>query len=119
MIEKEKLITLNRNNDIKSITNIKPVKVYINGNEKIAYQGETILSTLLAYETKRISKNDHDQKIGAYCGMGICYCCTVSVNNQKKKACKTLVQENMYIDTLINTKDLIENYLTQKKNYNE
>ncbi len=118
-MKRKEIIPLNRDNDIKSITNIKPVKVYINGDEKIAYTGETILSTLLAYGTKNISKNDHNQKTGAYCGMGICYCCTVSVGNQKKKACKTIVQEEMHIDTLINTKDIIENYLTQKKNYNE
>ncbi len=102
-----------RDNDIELI-NSKPIKIYINAEEKTAYEGETILSTLFAHGIKQISKNDHDQKIGAYCGMGICFCCLVSVDNSKYRACKKIVKEGMRIKTVINTSDIVGSYVKIK-----
>jgi len=102
-----------RSNDISPPSN-KAIKVYINSEEKTAYEGETILNTLLSYGMSEISKNDHNQKVGAYCGMGICFCCTVSINNRKRKACKTVVREGMHINTMMNTNDLVEQYANEK-----
>ena len=48
-------------------------------------------------------KNDHNQISGAYCGMGICHCCHVKVDNKyKQRACQTLVKPEMEIQTLAN-----------------
>ena len=105
-----KFRTLERVNDVRPLTNLKPIKTYINGQESIAYEGETVLSILIAHNMKEISKNDHDQEIGPYCGMGICYCCMVVVDKHKKRACKTIVQEGMVINTLMNTKDIVNKY---------
>lgn len=102
-----------RINDIKPPNN-EAIKIYINSEEKIAYKGETILSTLFSYGIKQISKNDHNQKIGAYCGMGICFCCLVSIDNSKYRACKTIVKEGMHINTVMNTDDIVESYANTK-----
>jgi len=90
--------------------NAKAVKIYINSEEKVAYEGETVLSVLMAHGIKDISKNDHEQIVGAYCGMGICYCCTVSIDQRKRRACKTTIYEGMNINTTVNTQDLVEDY---------
>ncbi len=93
----------------------KAIKVYINGEECISYEGEKVLTTLLAYGFKKISKNNHNQLTSAYCGMGICFCCMVFINGSKKRACKTIVQEGMHIDTLMNNEDVVnENDITIK-----
>lgn len=101
--------TLRRGYDIKP-PNVKMIKIFINSEEKIAYEGETVLSVLMAHGLKDISKNDHEQVVGAYCGMGICYCCTVSVDQRKRRACKTVVHDGMNIDTTVNTYDLVQDY---------
>ena len=82
------------------------IPVWIDGTQVDAIPGESILSVLFAVGKKSITKNDHNKLTGAYCGMGVCHCCTVQVNNQHKvKACQTLIEPSMQINTQANRLD--------------
>ncbi len=104
---------MNRGYDI-SKPSTEELNIIINDEKKIAHKGETILSTLLAYGKVDISKNDHNIKTGAYCGMGVCFCCSVVVDGFKRRACKTTVYDGMSIKTQSNTKDIVNEYLVEK-----
>lgn len=75
-------------------------QITVDGKSVEAFPGESILSVLFAIGKRSISQNDRGVVTGAYCGMGICYCCTVEVNGKGKvRACKEKVAENMVIRT--------------------
>ncbi|MEI8595924.1 (2Fe-2S)-binding protein [Photobacterium sp. Hal280] len=77
--------------------------VSVNDIEVKAVAGESVLSTLLASEFRRLMKNDFGASSGAYCGMGVCHCCLVEINGRhKQRACQTLVQPSMKIRTCRN-----------------
>ena len=77
--------------------------INIDGKTVSAHDGETVLSTLFAENIRCISKNDSGIVSGAYCGMGVCYCCTVEIDGVgKKRACKTLVKHGMVVKTCRN-----------------
>jgi len=79
------------------------IRVTVNGDEVHAVEGETVLSTLIANGYKDISLNDHKKTQGAYCGMGICHACLVTINGKaKQRACLALIQENSHIETQSN-----------------
>ncbi|BBN80858.1 hydrogen cyanide synthase subunit HcnA [Pseudoalteromonas sp. A25] len=94
--------SLKRTKDITPILGAS-FNITINNQQVRAAAGETLLSVLLATDHKRIMNNDHHRHCGAYCGMGVCHCCQVKVNDQfKQRACQTLVQPNMTVETLSN-----------------
>ncbi|MBD1581469.1 (2Fe-2S)-binding protein [Pseudoalteromonas sp. S16_S37] len=94
--------SLKRTKDITPIPD-RSFDITINQHQVKATLGETLLSVLLATDHKRIMSNDHQRHSGAYCGMGVCHCCHVKVNEQfKQRACQTLVQPNMVVETLSN-----------------
>jgi hydrogen cyanide synthase HcnA len=79
------------------------IQIEIDGTSVEAAKGESVLSTLSALGIKKISKNEHGYSTGAYCGMGVCYCCAVRINGkEKQRACQTLVKEGMVIKTNTN-----------------
>ncbi|MCH2044407.1 MAG: (2Fe-2S)-binding protein [Saprospiraceae bacterium] len=83
------------------------VSLYIDGERVEAFQGMSVLTCLFAHEKKIISKGTNNQITGAYCGMGICFCCTVFVDGVKKRACKTLVENGAEVITKASRNDLI------------
>ena len=59
-----------------------------------------MLSVLNAVGVRQLSPNDHGEMKGAYCGMGVCYCCLVKIDGRhKRRACQTLVQPGMSVET--------------------
>ena len=83
------------------ITTVKragKIRVYVNGRETYAWRGETVLAALLAagYRVLRRDKNGHPR--GAFCGMGVCYDCLVSINGiRNQRSCMIEVEEGMEI----------------------
>ncbi|AQQ01108.1 (2Fe-2S)-binding protein [Pseudoalteromonas aliena] len=93
---------LKRTKDITPITT-PSFEIIVNQKAVEVSGGETILSVLLATEHTELMANDHRVISGAYCGMGVCHCCHVKVNQRfKKRACQTIVQPNMVVETLTN-----------------
>ena len=78
----------------------RPFVIFVDGQPIKALEGESILSALLASDIRQLMQNDYGAHSGAYCGMGVCHCCLLHVDGQhKKKACQTLVQPNMNVET--------------------
>jgi predicted molibdopterin-dependent oxidoreductase YjgC len=84
---------------IPTISRGKKIKVFINGREVVAYEGETVLAALTAagLKTLRMSHR-HGEGRGPFCGMGVCYECLVSINGRpSQRACMTEVRNLMKI----------------------
>jgi hydrogen cyanide synthase HcnA len=90
---------LNRQYDIQPLIKAD-MSILINGQAVNAAKGETVLSVLNAVGVRQLSPNDHGEMNGAYCGMGVCYCCLVKIDGRhKRRACQTLVQPGMSVET--------------------
>jgi predicted molibdopterin-dependent oxidoreductase YjgC len=76
--------------------------IEVDGNKVLAYEGETIAAVLLAAGIRSFQQNRvGNQPNRLFCGMGVCMQCLVKVNGiQSNRACKTLVQAGMKIETL-------------------
>ncbi len=65
-----------------------------------AFEGESVLSALLASNIRQVMRNDFGVVSGAYCGMGVCHCCSVYIDGKhKQRACQTIVRPGMQIQT--------------------
>ena len=86
---------------IKSVERKKKIKVIINGQEVIAYEGETLLATMIASGIKLIRRSSVlNEPRGGLCGMGVCYDCLVTINNVPNiRACMSYAKEGMEIIT--------------------
>jgi predicted molibdopterin-dependent oxidoreductase YjgC len=85
---------------IPAISRGKKIKVFVNGREGVAYEGETVLAALTAagLRTLRTSHRPGEGR-GPFCGMGVCYECLVSINGRpSQRACMTEVKDLMEID---------------------
>jgi hydrogen cyanide synthase HcnA len=93
---------------IHRISDITPIEdetflIKIDGSNVDAALGETVLSVMMAAGKRQIMVNDHQISCGAYCGMGICHSCHVKINGRyKQRACQTIVEPNMDINTNAN-----------------
>lgn len=77
--------------------------IELNGQPVSAAIGETVLTVIQSLGVRQVARNDHDQISGAYCGMGVCQCCLVKINGRhKRRACQTLVQPGMQVETAVN-----------------
>ena len=77
------------------------VDIFINGKSFSAYAGQTVLSALVASVHKAVRKS---RKIceprGPLCGMGVCYECLVTINDQpNQRACMIEVEDRMEVVT--------------------
>lgn len=93
---------LARHADITPVVG-KTYTIEVDGNTITAAEGETILSAVMAVGKRQVMRNDHAETCGAYCGMGICHCCHVTVDGKyKQRACRTVVRDGMQIQTQSN-----------------
>jgi NADH dehydrogenase/NADH:ubiquinone oxidoreductase subunit G len=85
---------------IGDIKRKEKVKFSVNGKEISAYKGETLLAALVAagYKGTKKSPLRHEPR-GALCGMGVCFECIVTVNDEPNiRSCMTEVEENMKVE---------------------
>ena len=95
----KKMDDLNRQYDSQPLMQAD-MTILINGQAVNAAQGETVLSVLNSVGVRQVSANDHGQISGAYCGMGVCYCCLVNIDGRhKRRACQTVVHPGMKVET--------------------
>lgn len=79
----------------------KPLRIWVNGKEAYAFDGETVAAALLAQGIRqfRLTHKEHAPR-GVYCGMGVCFECMVRVDgNPNVQACLTPLVEGMRIET--------------------
>jgi len=76
-------------------------KIQVNGESITAYNGETLAAVLLVAGKLAMQKTFKSQNSrGYYCGMGICNECLVELENGTKvRACQTLAEPGMKINT--------------------
>ncbi len=78
----------------------QPVTILVNGKRESAYLGETIAGALLAAGHRAWRRTRHGEPRGLFCGIGVCFDCTVTVNGAPNvRACQTPVAEGMIIET--------------------
>lgn len=86
---------------IDSIKRRQEITLIVDGKEIKAYKGETVLAALIASGYKILKTNPVSQKPrGAFCGMGICFECTMTIDGiPNTRACMTEVHEGMIVET--------------------
>jgi aerobic-type carbon monoxide dehydrogenase small subunit (CoxS/CutS family) len=76
------------------------VTISVDGDPVLAYLGETIAAALLAAGRRAWRRTLQDEPRGLFCGMGICFDCTVTVDGVPGvRACMTRVAEGMVVET--------------------
>lgn len=95
MIEKQTMDGLR----ISSISRGPKIKIFVNGREVVAYEGETVLAALIAEGLWTLRRSHHSgEGRGPLCGMGVCYECLVSINSRaNRRACMTEAENLMEI----------------------
>jgi len=86
---------------IDSIKRKQEIKLIVDGKEIKAFKGETVLAALIAsgYKILKINPVSHEPR-GAFCGMGICFECTMTIDGvPNTRACMTEVHEGMIVET--------------------
>lgn len=80
----------------------RAIRVTVDGQPLVAYEGETIATTLMA-SGKKVFRHTHTgAPRGIFCGIGLCYDCTVTIDGIRTvRACVTPVGEGMNVSTLL------------------
>lgn len=98
--------SLDRHYDIQPLP-LGDMTIELNGQPVQVAPGESVLNVLHAVGLRQVARNDHGQVTGAFCGMGVCHCCLVSINGRpKRRACQTIVKPGMQVETGINRFDV-------------
>jgi len=84
---------------IPSVARGKKIKIFVNGREVIAHEGESVLAALVAAGRRTLRRSHRNgEGRGAFCGMGVCYECLVSIDGRPNmRACMSEVEEFMEI----------------------
>jgi predicted molibdopterin-dependent oxidoreductase YjgC len=76
------------------------VTITVDGVPVQAYLGETIAGALLAKGQRAWRRTPQGEPRGLFCGMGICFDCTVTVDGMPNlRACLTPVADGMEVVT--------------------
>ena len=79
----------------------KHIFIKVNGAPVTAHEGETVHAALTAAGIYPLRQARSGEARGAFCGMGLCCECLVTVNHiPDQRACMTLVRDGMEIRTL-------------------
>ena len=84
---------------ISTVSRGVKIKIVVNGQACLAYEGESVHAALLAagYRILRQTINSRQPR-GIFCGMGVCYDCMVTINDvPNQRACMTMVEDQMEI----------------------
>ena len=86
---------------IASITRHPAIRIRVNGRVIAATPGETVLAALTVAGIRVLKKsNVRGEARGAFCGMGACFECLVTINGTpKQRSCMTEVEDDMDIRT--------------------
>jgi aerobic-type carbon monoxide dehydrogenase small subunit (CoxS/CutS family) len=86
---------------IKGLGRTPTINVRVNGREVAAFEGDTIAGLLFSLDTLTFRRSFNMKSPRSYyCGMGICWECTVHVDGRSGvRACLTEVKEGMQIET--------------------
>jgi predicted molibdopterin-dependent oxidoreductase YjgC len=76
------------------------VELTVDGRRVRTHRGETVAAVLLAEGIRVFSHDTDGRPHGLYCGIGLCYECSVTVDGARNtRACVTAVADGMVIET--------------------
>jgi predicted molibdopterin-dependent oxidoreductase YjgC len=80
----------------------KRIKIFFNGSEVEAYEGETIAAALYAVGVKNFrTTRIYNEPRGVYCNRGRCTDCIMKVDNKPNvRTCVTIVKDGMVIESI-------------------
>ncbi len=85
---------------IPSAARGKRITITVNGIPVTAHEGESVHAALTTAGIYLLRQPLPGEARGAFCGMGLCYECLVTVNHiPDQRACMTVVQDGMEIRT--------------------
>ena len=81
------------------VTRPAPVSIFVNGKPVEAYEGESVLTTLLAADVLTMSRDSFGRLRTPFCNMGVCFDCMVEVEGapSRVRACSTPVRAGMRV----------------------
>lgn len=76
-----------------------PVTILVNGVAVEAYEGESVLTALLAAHVLTMSRDSFGRLRTPFCNMGVCFDCMVEVDGapSRVRACLTPVRAGMRV----------------------
>lgn len=79
-----------------------PVSVVVNGRSVEAYEGESLLTVLLAAEVLGMSRDSFGRTRTPFCNMGVCFDCMVDIEDaagvaSRSRACLTIVRASLRV----------------------
>ncbi len=95
----------------KGIKRGKPFSITVDGEKVMAYPGETVATAMLTAGKKQFGESCRKcSPRGIYCGIGVCYSCTVTIDNMpSQRACQIPTRDQMVIKTEKGKKENCEN----------
>lgn len=90
--------------DLRMATGVergRPLRITVDGQELLAYQGESVAAALFAAGRRatRTTLRAVEPR-GYFCGMGVCQDCLVTVDDQPNvRACMTPVRDGLRVAT--------------------
>ena len=81
------------------VTRPAPVSIFVNGKAIEAYEGESVLTALLAADVLTMSRDSFGRLRTPFCNMGVCFDCMVEVEGapSRVRACLTPVRAGMRV----------------------
>ncbi|HBY93922.1 MAG TPA: hypothetical protein DEP84_08105 [Chloroflexi bacterium] len=85
----------------------KQIEILVDGEPVTVYEGETVAAALLAASRFIFRYTDkYGSPRGLYCGIGLCHECRMVINDVPNvRACMTLVESGMQVQTQTNSND--------------
>jgi D-hydroxyproline dehydrogenase subunit gamma len=75
------------------------VTIFVDGQERTAYAGETVAAALIADDGIATRQMPSGAWRGVYCGMGVCFDCLAVIDGvPNTRTCMTLVADGMRVD---------------------
>lgn len=81
------------------VTRPSPVNIFVNGKAVEAYEGESVLTALMAADVITMSRDSFGRLRTPFCNMGVCFDCMVEVEGapSRVRACLTPVRAGMRV----------------------
>ena len=76
-----------------------PVSIFVNGKAVEAYEGESVLTALIAADVMALSRDSFGRLRTPFCNMGVCFDCMVEVEGapSRVRACLAPVRAGMRV----------------------
>jgi predicted molibdopterin-dependent oxidoreductase YjgC len=83
----------------QGVTRPAPVSIFVNGKAVEAFEGESVLTALIAADVMTMSRDSFGRLRTPFCNMGVCFDCMVEVEGapSRVRACLMPVRVGMRV----------------------